>query len=141
MNAGRVRSLDAEAPAAPWSLPAPAFEQAVAAAIAKLDPALRRFVTDAEIFVVSLPGHEVIADGIDPRAPMLLDGIATPERPGPPCARLFVYQRNIERIVAGPPELHDELLATLEHEVTATFLEDRRTDPSGGGPRAKHEMN
>jgi hypothetical protein len=107
------------------------------AAVKKLDPALRRFVEAAEIFVVPLPGLEVIADGIDPRAPLLIDGLATPERPGPPCARLFVYQRNVERVVASSVELQDEVTATLEAEITATFLEDRRS----GIPRAKHELN
>jgi hypothetical protein len=96
----RVRMLDGEAPVVPWSL-GDGFHAAVVAAIAKLDPALRRFVEHAEIFIAPLPGLEVIADGIDPRAPMLLDGIATPERPGPPCARIFVYQRNIERLLGS----------------------------------------
>lgn len=132
----RVRTLDGESPLVPWTLPGDGFEQAVKAAIAKLDPALRRFVEQAEVFVIPLPGFEIIADGIDPRAPMLLDGIATPERPGPPCARIFVYQRNIERLLGSAQEITDELVTTLEHEITATFLEDRR-----GPERPKHQMN
>ena len=114
-----------------------AFDQSVKAAIGKLDPALRRFIEGAEVFVWSLPGLEVIADGIDPRAPMLIDGIATPERPGPPCARIFVYQRNIERLLASAAEIAGELVTTFEHEVTATFLEGRRSE----GPPQKHELN
>jgi tetratricopeptide (TPR) repeat protein len=132
----RVRLLDGEAPPPPWSLAEQAFAQEVAKAIGALDPALRRFVEAAEVYIVPLPGLEVIADGIDPRAPMLLDGIATPERPGPPCARVFVYQRNIERLLDRPNELEEELLGTLEHEITATFLEDRRE-----GPRTKSDLN
>lgn len=132
----RVRILDGEAPAPSWSLAQAAFAQEVQKAIAKLDPALRRFVEQAEVYVIPLPGLEVIADGIDPRAPMLLDGIATPERPGPPCARMFVYQRNIERLLGSAGELHEEMVATLEHEITATFLEDRR-EPT----RAKQDLN
>jgi tetratricopeptide (TPR) repeat protein len=132
----RVRILDGEAPLVPWSMAREAFEAAVKAAIEKLDPALRRFVDQAEIFVAPLPGLEVIADGIDPRAPMLLDGIATPERPGPPCARVFIYQRNIERLLGSAQEVNDELVATFEHEITATFLEDRR-----GPERPKHQLN
>jgi len=132
----RVRKLDEEAPPAPWSLPREAFEQAARSALARLDPALRRFVEQAEVFVLPLPGHEVIADGIDPRAPMLLDGIATPERPGPPCARIFVYQRNLERVLGSATELEDELVNTFEHEITATFLEKSR-----GAERPKSELN
>lgn len=133
----RVRMLDEAAPLPPWSSSREAFEQSVKAAIGKLDPALRRFVEGAEVFVTPLPGLEVIADGIDPRAPMLIDGIATPERPGPPCARLFVYQRNIERLLASAAEIPGELVTTFEHEVTATFLEGRRSE----GPPQKHELN
>jgi tetratricopeptide (TPR) repeat protein len=133
----QVRLLDEALPPAPWSIPTEAFRNLVMAAVKKLDPALRRFVEAAEIFVVPLPGLEVIADGIDPRAPLLIDGLATPERPGPPCARLFVYQRNVERVVASSVELQDEVTATLEAEITATFLEDRRS----GMPRGKHELN
>ena len=61
------------------------------------------------------------------------------ERPGPPCARIFVYQRNLERMSLAVAELGDELLATLEHEITAAFLEDRRSQT--GRPKAKHELN
>jgi tetratricopeptide (TPR) repeat protein len=135
----RVRQLDELAPLSPGALQPVAFEESVRGALRKLDPALRRFVEQAELFVAPLPGLEVVADGVDPRAPMLLDGLATPDRPGPPCARLFVYQRNLERLVASPTELVDELVATLEHEITATFLEDRRSDPAR--PKAKHELN
>jgi Tfp pilus assembly protein PilF len=137
----RVRLLDEAAPPVAWAIPAKAFEQIVPAAVKKLDPALRRFVDAAELFVVPLPGLEVIADGIDPRAPLLIDGLSSPERPGPPCARLFVYQRNLERMVGSSAELLDELVSTLEHEITATFLEDRRTSEHPGRPRAKHELN
>ena len=136
----RVRLLDEAAPPVAWAIPAKAFEQLVPSAVKKLDPALRRFVEGAELFVVPLPGLEVIADGIDPRAPLLLDGLSTPERPGPPCARIFFYQRNLERMVGSSAELLDEVVSTLEHEITATFLEDRRSEhPSR--PRAKHELN
>ena len=135
----QVRLLDEATPPAPWAIPTEAFRALIVAATRKLDPALRRFVENAEVFVVALPGLEVIADGIDPRSPLLLDGLATPERPGPPCARLFVYQRNVERVVGSSAELEDEIQSTLEHEITATFLEERRSEPAR--PRAKHELN
>ena len=135
-----MRLLDEAAPPVAWAIASKAFEEIVPSAVKKLDPALRRFVDAAELFVVPLPGLEVIADGVDPRAPLLLDGLSTPERPGPPCARLFVYQRNLERMVGSSAELLDELVGTLEHEITATFLEDRRSEHPGR-PRAKHELN
>lgn len=135
----KVRQLDELAPPMPGALNPLAFEQAARAALQRLDPALRRFVEHAELYFPALPGLEVVADGVDPRAPMLLDGLSTPERPGPPCARVFIYQRNVERLVAATAEIGDELVSTLEHEITATFLEDRRSDPSR--PKPKSELN
>lgn len=138
----RVRMLDGEHPVPPWTLAPAAFEVAVKSAVEKVDPALRKFVAQADVYVVALPGLEVVADGVDPRAPVLLDGIATPERPGPPCARIFVYQRNVERHVSNSTEVVDELLAAVEHEITVTFLEDRRPDaPPIPRGRSKQELN
>jgi Tfp pilus assembly protein PilF len=134
-----VRRLDELAPPREGAMTPASFEQSVRAAMRALDPALRRFVESADVYVTPLPGLEVVADGVDPRAPMLLDGLSTPERPGPPCARVFVYQRNVERMVGVATEIVDELVATLEFEITATFLEDRRSEP--GRPKAKHELN
>lgn len=133
----RVRKLDERTPAPTWSLSEASFFAAVERAVAALDPALRRFVEHAQVWIVALPGLEVICDGVDPRAPLLLDGIATPDNPGPPCARVFAYQRNIERPLGSAAELHDELVRLFEQEITATFLEGR----DAHRPRGKHELN
>ncbi|MFI5301219.1 MAG: tetratricopeptide repeat protein [Polyangiales bacterium] len=136
----KVRGLDALDDAKEWAPTTAAFEALVRTSIAALDPALRRFVSEADVFVLPLPGLEAVADGVDPRAPLLVDGIATPERPGPPCARLFFYERNVERPLRNAEDLPAEITAILEHEIAATFLEPRRED-GARAPRPKHELN
>jgi hypothetical protein len=70
-----------------------------------------------------VPGMELVADGVDPRALVLLDGLGTPENPPQSASRVFVYQRNIERLAGGSERLEQEVLSAFEREITATFLE------------------
>jgi hypothetical protein len=51
-------------------------------------------------------------DGIGPTGP---DGLAT--------ARLFVYQRNVERVAGTVDLIEAEVRAALEREIRMTFLE------------------
>lgn len=76
------------------------------------------------MYVSEAPGIELVADGVDPRALILLDGLASIENPGPPCSRLFIYQRNIERVAGAPDKLDEEISEALVREVEATFLEN-----------------
>jgi hypothetical protein len=74
----------------------------------------------ALVVVADVPGAEVVADGVDPRAAVLLDALG--ERDSAPHAgRVFVYQRNAERLVDAPGKLEDELMRLLQAEIEATF--------------------
>ena len=73
--------------------------------------------------VSDVPGMELVADGVDPRALVLLDGPAPPSSPPQSATRIFVYQRNIERLAGGPERLEQEITSAFEREITATFLE------------------
>jgi tetratricopeptide (TPR) repeat protein len=112
------------------------LEEGARNAIGKINSALRRFVLDAEVITTDFPGLEAVADGVNPHAPVLLDGFGTMEQPLPLCARVFVYRRNIENLIDSVDELEDFLVSTFEHEITEVFLEDHRTRP-----RQKHELN
>jgi hypothetical protein len=57
-------------------------------------------------------------DGADPRAPLLLDQL---DGPGP-SIRIFVYQRNVERLAGSLDRMEDEVLAALEREVAGALL-------------------
>jgi tetratricopeptide (TPR) repeat protein len=117
-----ARELDLELPPPPWTLTRETFETTARNAIAELDEALRAHLREQELFVADVPGVEVVVDGVDPRALVLLDAIGGPEG-SPPTARVFVYQRNIERLAGSLELVVTELRAALEREVIATFIE------------------
>ncbi|HKQ68252.1 MAG TPA: tetratricopeptide repeat protein [Polyangiaceae bacterium] len=119
----RCRQLDLDMPSPSWALPRELFVKAVDRSLAALDPILGRYVRDAIVHVGDVPGMELVADGVDPRALVLLDGLGTPEVPAPNATRIFVYQRNIERLAGGTDRLEHEITSAFEREITATFLE------------------
>lgn len=128
----RSRALDAGRPAPPWSPGNEAFGAMVKTAVERLDLVLARHVREAEVYVVDLPGCELVVDGVDPRAPLVLD--TPPHEEGTPArVRIFVYQRNVERAAGAVEGLEAELVAALEREVTAVFLDGKKPD--------KNELN
>jgi hypothetical protein len=99
----------------------------VRASIEKLDLVLVRYVREAEVYVVDLPGAELVVDGVDPRALLVLDTPPT-EDGAPARVRIFVYQRNVERAAGSLESMDQELAGALEREVTAVFLEGQKPD-------------
>ena len=76
------------------------------------------------MFVVDVPGAELVVDGVDPRALMIIDSAPAGGTDGEiKRCRIFVYQRNVERAAGTVEQLEDEILAALEREITAVFLE------------------
>ncbi|MGB5220496.1 MAG: hypothetical protein WBN60_05675, partial [Polyangiales bacterium] len=86
------------------------------------------------IMVTDLPGLEIVAEGVDPRTPLLLDEMAT--QGADEHRRLFIYQRNIERLIRHPLELQEDVLEILSRELEAHFK--RPSEPS---PGAKYSTN
>jgi tetratricopeptide (TPR) repeat protein len=123
----RSRALDAMRAPPSWAPSPDAFAAVVRATIEKLDLVLARFVREAEVYVVDLPGAELVVDGVDPRALLVLD---TPpvEDGAPGRVRVFVYQRNVERAAGSLEAMEGELAGALEREVTAVFLEGQKAD-------------
>lgn len=117
----RARELDAAAPSPPWALPREQLERRVQAALQQLPKALSRLLEGALVVVTDLPGAEVVADGLDPRMPVLLDAVS--DAAPPKVGRLFVYGRNIERVAAGLLEVEAEVARALETELRASFPE------------------
>ena len=129
----RSRGLDVSRPPPQWAPSADTFASMVRGILGRLDAALARYVRGAEVFVVDLPGAEIVVDGVDPRALLLLDQSATElGEPGP--LRLFVYQRNVERVAGSLEAMDEETGAALEREIASFFLErdapiaDKETD-------------
>jgi hypothetical protein len=74
-----------------------------------------------------MPGVEFVIDGVDPRALILMDDIS-PNSLQAPSARLFVYQRNLERLAGALESVEAELRSALERELTAVLDEQDQGD-------------
>ncbi len=115
----RSLELDAQMPGLPWALSREAFAAAVEKAIQKLNPRLRAFVDENEIYIADAPGVETIVEGADPRSPVLLDSLE-----GGSLLRIFIYQRNLERICGSVDRLLDTTASTLEREIVSAVFGD-----------------
>jgi hypothetical protein len=136
----RSRDLDLQVAPPPWTLSPEAFVHTAERVLGSLDERYRAFIRLDELFVTDLPGVEVVADGVDPRAVLLLDGITAEEDGSNPTARLFLYQRNVERLAGSVDRVEPDLFAALEREIEATFLEPILDEPPPP-PKANHELN
>ncbi|HMJ12541.1 MAG TPA: tetratricopeptide repeat protein [Polyangiaceae bacterium] len=119
----KSRELDMDYPAPAWTLTRETFEMTAKKALASLDEKLKAFVREEEVHAADIPGIEVVVDGVDPRALLLLDGVAASGNGDAPTARVFVYQRNVERLAGSVELVESEIRAALEREITGTFLE------------------
>ena len=120
----RSRGIDAQRPPPPWSPSPDTFASMVRGVLGRLDVALARYVRGADVFVVDLPGPEIVVDGVDPRALLLLEQSPPAEEGAPPgLLRLFVYQRNVERVAGSLEAMEEETTGALEREIASFFLE------------------
>lgn len=135
----RSRELDLQQADPAWSLSRETFQMTAKRALALLDDNLRKFVRQDEIHVCDVPGVEVVVDGVDPRALLLLDSVSVgPDDPNP-TARVFVYQRNVERLAGAIEYVQSEIRSALERELTAAFLEppaESESDTPKSAPRS-----
>lgn len=99
------------------------FEARVQSAIRALPEPLALTLEGALVIVCDVPGAEVVAEGVDPRIPLLLDDVSKEGEP-PRAGRAFIYQRNVER-VSGPGlnDAEGELVRALTDELLHVFPE------------------
>ena len=137
----RSRELDLEMGMPPWAPGKDSLEGLANKAIEALNPVLKRYVEGADVYVSEVPGMELVADGVDPRALVLLDGFAPEERvvrgagEARPCGRVFVYGLNVARLAGSFEAIEREITLALEREITATFLEAEQAE------RPERELN
>lgn len=112
----RSRELDLQAPPVPWSLSSAAFLEVVQRSLDALDPRLSSRVDREAVYVAPMPGSEMVVDGVDPRALLVLDAGGADEQDE---LRLFVYQRNVERIAGSVEHLSTEIRGALTTELSA----------------------
>jgi len=116
----KTRHLDGLLPRPPWAPSQARFEKIVQTALRELPDEIAHRLEGNLIMVTDLPGLEVVAEGVDPRTPLLLDEMATTTA-GQEQRRLFVYQRNIERLIRHPLGLQEDVLEILRRELEAHF--------------------
>lgn len=104
------------------------FERRVQSAIGRLAAPIARVIEGALVIVGDVPGAEVVAEGVDPRIPVLLDDVGAEGEP-PRAGRVFVYQRNVERVAAGPMEIEEEIARSLTEEIEHVFPELAKPSP------------
>jgi tetratricopeptide (TPR) repeat protein len=119
----RARVLDLVKAPPSWAPSPDAFGAMVKASLHKLDAVLASYVREADVYILDVPGAELVVDGIDPRALAIIVDARGADGDAPPRARVFVYQRNVERAAGSPEALEDELSRALEREITTVFLE------------------
>jgi len=125
----RSVELEAELPPLPWALSRDAFTDAVMASLDKVNPRLRAFIEKDELYVASSPGIETVVEGADPRTPVLLDALEGDH----PALRIFIYQRNVERICGNLERLSETIATALEREIaSAVFGELEAPSPELG---------
>jgi Flp pilus assembly protein TadD len=123
----KSRELDLGLPAPAWSLSPETFAMSARRAVAALEPKYLEHIREDEVYVADVPGVEVVVDGVDPRALLLLDGVNVEDGTAP-TARIIVYQRNVERLAGALELIEPELKAALEREVAASFIEPLERD-------------
>lgn len=99
------------------------FEDRVRGALSRLDDVHARVIAGALFIVVDLPGAEVVAEGVDPRIPVLFDDLPL-EGAEPSVGRIFVYRRNVQRVLPPKPEpsmIEDEIALSLNEEIRFQF--------------------
>lgn len=136
----RSRELDVEMGMPPWAPSRETFAKLAKSAVEALNPVLRGYVDEADVFVSDVPGMELVAEGVDPRALVLLDGVAGEDadgtaREGRGCSRVFVYALNVARLAGGVEAVEREITLALEREISATFLEAEQ------GEKGERELN
>ena len=119
-----ARDAELRAPARPTLVAPEQFERRVQGAIRKLPAHAAPVIEGALVIIGDLPGAEVVAEGVDPRIPVLLDDLS-PEGEPARVGRLFVYQRNVERPANGGAEIEDEIVRAIVDELEHVFPELR----------------
>lgn len=116
-----VRALDLKEPRPTWALSLDAFGRVLTTALESLDGEAADTLREAMVMTLDVPPIELLADGVDPRVPLLFEGLDRPGDPPPPpdavrFVRLFVYQRNAERMMPDPAEAAEVLAELLRSE-------------------------
>lgn len=107
----RAREIELSSPGPAWTLRGEQLRGLVESVIARRAPDVSKLASRIDVFVVDMPGPEIVADGADPFTTCVLD------LPGDGQARVFVYQRNLERTAGSPDRIEEELERAFTREL------------------------
>ncbi len=124
----RVRQLEIEAGLPPWAPNEETFMMFVERAATELPAELGKLLESAELYVVDMPGPEMVADGVDVHALGLVDAVrAKNGAEGELGLRVFLYAINLLRTAGALHLVQGAVKEALERELRAAL------DDLGGG--------
>lgn len=109
------RELESRLEGPAWSLSARDFEQRMRTIFDELPEDLLDVISGSAVIITMLPGAEVVAEGVDPRLPMMFDDL----QPSGKIGRIFFYQVNIERLCVSPDQIGERASTLLIDELRA----------------------
>ncbi len=128
----QTRQLELEMGMPAWAPDGETFLKLTERAITELPPELQTVIQSAELYVADLPGAEVIVDGVDPRAMVLVDAAVTsePEQAEPAqgldellTVRIFLYALNLMHTAGGLSAIGQCIREALAAELQTTLAE------------------
>ena len=121
----RAAALDGDRFPRPIRLESDEFDRQVEQARGQLPEAFRKHLDDVSVIVEELPPEALLCEETPPLDPEQLLGLFVGIMLGesrqsignelPP--RIYLFKRNLERMVAGPDELAEQIRVTLFHEL------------------------
>jgi tetratricopeptide (TPR) repeat protein len=129
----RSREIDLAGGMPPWAPNAETLKLLTEKAIAALPPELGAHLDGAAVYIAAMPGAEVVVDGVDPRAPTLIE--ASPEStPGSEVTRhevrVFVYALNVVKAAGAMHAVDGQIRDALEREIRAMLAVPEPTEPA-----------
>ncbi len=120
----RAVALDPDAFLPPTRLSSEAFDRHLSEAIDRVPDEFAQHLDDVAILVEALPPDDLLREEDPPLDPELLGlfvGIALTEQTtlssGELPARVYLFQRNLERFAESPEDLVEQIAITLGHEL------------------------
>ncbi|MBW2453918.1 MAG: tetratricopeptide repeat protein [Deltaproteobacteria bacterium] len=136
----QTRQLELEMGMPAWAPDGETFLKLTERAVTELPAELQTVVQSAELYIADLPGAEVVVDGVDPRALVLVDAAvsSSPDEAEPSedpeqqlSVRIFLYALNLMHAAGGLHAMGQCIREALVSELETTFgeLADELADP------------
>lgn len=138
----RTLELDARTEFPPWLPSVGTLQRRALAALQSVEvPAVKEAIEQERSIAVLIqerPAPELVAEGIDPRLPVLALGTrADPSKPALTLTGVAFYIANIARVCRDEVQFEDELRACLNDELTQFFTAAVLAEPPAEEPEKK----